>query len=65
MQGTKSSLLVVGGGTGGAVYTGQVRRLLSVEGVRSQARCLLDRLRGLGDGAGAAAKLRQWAEREE
>ena len=48
-----------------AVYTGQVRRLLSVEGVRSQARCLLDRLRGLGDGAAAAAKRRQWAEREE
>ena len=48
-----------------AVYTGQVRRLLSVEGVRSQARCLLDRLRGLGDGAAAATKRRQWAEREE
>ena len=48
-----------------AMYTGQVRRLLSVEGVRSQARCLLDRLRGLGDGAAAAAKRRQWAEREE
>ena len=48
-----------------AIYTGQVRRLLSVEGVRSQARCLLDRLRGLGDGAAAAAKRRQWAEREE
>ena len=48
-----------------AIYTGRVRRLLSVEGVRSQARCLLDRLRGLGDGAAAAAKRRQWAEREE
>ena len=40
-----------------AVLTGQVRRRLSVEGVRCQARCLLDRLRGLGDGAAAAARL--------
>ena len=48
-----------------AVLTGQVRRLLSLEGVRSQARCLLDRLRGLGAGAAAAVKRRQWAEQEE
>ena len=48
-----------------AVLTGQVRRLLSVEGVRCQARCLLDRLRGLGDGAAAAARRRQWAAQEE
>ena len=48
-----------------AVLTGQVRRLLSLEAVRSQARCLLDRVRGLGDGAVAAAKRRQWAEKEE
>ena len=48
-----------------AVLTGQVRRLLSLECVRSQARCLLDRLRGLGAGAAAAAKRRQWAEQEE
>ena len=33
--------------------------------VQSQARCLLDRVRGLGDGAAAAARRRHWAEREE
>ena len=48
-----------------AMLTGQVRRLLSLEGVRSQARCLLDRLRGLGAGAAAALRRRQWAEQEE
>ena len=48
-----------------ALLTGQVRRLLSLEGVRSQARCLLDRLRGLGAGAAAAVKRRQWADQEE
>ena len=48
-----------------AIYTGQVRRLLSVEGVRSQARCLLDRLRGLGAGAAAAVRRREWAAQEE
>ena len=47
-----------------AILTCQ-RRLLSVEGVRSQARCLLDRLRGLGAGAAAAARRRQWAAQEE
>ena len=34
-----------------AMLVGQVRRGLSVEGVRSQARCLLQRLAGLGAGA--------------
>ena len=48
-----------------AVLTGQVRRLLSLEAVRSQARCLLDRVRGLGAGAAQAARRRQWAEEEE
>ena len=48
-----------------AMLTGQVRRLLSLEAVRSQARCLLDRVRSLGDGAAAAARRRQWAEKEE
>ena len=48
-----------------AILTGQVRRLLSVEGVRSQARCLLDRLRSLGAGAAAAVRRRQWAAQEE
>ena len=48
-----------------AMLTGQVRRLLSLEAVRSQARCLLDRVQGLGDGAAAAARRRQWAEKEE
>ena len=44
-----------------AVLTGQVRRVLSLEGVKGSARCLLDRLRGLG----AAARRRAWAEAEE
>ena len=48
-----------------AVLTGQVRRWLSLEGVRSQARCLLDRVAGLGPGAAAAAKRRGWAVFEE
>ena len=33
-----------------AILTGQVRRMLSIEGVRSQARCLIERLRFLGAG---------------
>ena len=37
---------------------GQVRRTLSLEAVRSQARLLLDRLRGIGGGADEAAKRR-------
>ena len=48
-----------------AILTGQVRRWLSLEGVRSQARCLLDRVAGLGLGAAAAAKRRGWALFEE
>ena len=48
-----------------AVLTGQVRRVLSLEGVKGSARCLLDRLRGLGVGAAAAARRRAWAEAEE
>ena len=48
-----------------AILTGQIRRLLSLEAVRSQARCLLDRLQGLGANAAAAAKRREWAIREE
>ena len=48
-----------------AVLTGQVRRGLSLEGVKGSARCLLDRLRGLGAGAAAAARRRAWAEAEE
>ena len=48
-----------------AILTGQVRRVLSTVGVRSQARCLLDRLQGLGPGATAAVKRRQWALQEE
>ena len=45
-----------------AMLTGQVRRLLSQEAVHSQARCLLDCVRGLVDGAAAAARRRHWAE---
>ena len=48
-----------------AIYTGQIRRLLSVQGVKGQARCLLDRVRGLGAGAAAAARRRQWAADQE
>ena len=48
-----------------AILTGQVRRVLSTEGVRSQARCLLDRLRGLGAGVAAAGRRRQWALQDE
>ena len=48
-----------------AILTGQVRRWLSLEGVRSQARCLLDRVGALGAGAAAAAKRRGWALHEE
>ena len=46
-----------------AMLTGQIRRSLSLEAVRSQARCLLGRLSGLG--AGAAARRRAWAGAEE
>ena len=40
--------------------------MLNLEGgVRGSARCLLDRLRGLGAGAAAAARRRDWTEAEE
>ena len=48
-----------------AMLTGQVRRTLSLVAVRSQARCLLQRLTGLGAGAQEAARRRGWAEQEE
>ena len=48
-----------------AILTGQIRRWLSVEGVRNQARCLIDRVGSLGAGAAAAAKRRNWALLEE
>jgi hypothetical protein len=48
-----------------ALYTGQIRRRLSLEAIRSQARLLLERVGGLGAGAAAAAKRRDWAEAEE
>ena len=49
-----------------AMLKGQVRRTLSLEAVRSQARLLLDRLRGIGGGADDAARRRsRWAEVEE
>ena len=48
-----------------AMNKGQIRKKLSLEVVRSQARNLLDRLSGLGAGAAAAAKRRDWAEQEE
>ena len=49
-----------------AMLKGQVRRTLSLEAMRSQARLLLDRLRGIGGGADEAARRRRrWAEEEE
>lgn len=48
-----------------ALLTGQVRRLLSVEGVRSQARLVLDRVGGAGQGATEAHRRRCFADREE
>ena len=48
-----------------AIFKGQIRRTLSLEAVRAQARLLLDRLRGLGAGAEVAARRRRWAEAEE
>ena len=44
---------------------GDTRRALSVTIVRANALCLLERLSQLGPGAGAAAKRRQVALREE
>ena len=48
-----------------AIFKGQIRRTLSLEAVRAQARLLLDRLRGLGAVAEVAARRRRWAEAEE
>ena len=48
-----------------AILTGQIRRILSVEAVRAQARCLLDRVEGIGAAANAAAKRRSFAMLEE
>ena len=47
------------------VLVGQVRRLLSVAGVRAQAECLLSKLRQTGDGVAAANRRRGFAVREE
>ena len=44
---------------------GQIRKKLSLEAVRSQARNLLDRLSGLGAGAAAPARRQDWVEQEE
>ena len=48
-----------------AILRGQIRRTLSLEATRSQARLLLDRLTGLGPGAMVASKRRMWAEVDE
>ena len=40
-------------------------RAASSDAVRNQARCLIDRVGGLGAGAAAAAKRRSWALLEE
>ena len=41
-----------------ACYKQQIRKELSLEAVRNQARVLLDRLSDLGEGAAAAARTR-------
>ena len=41
------------------VLVGQVRRLLSVAAVKSQAECLLSRMRVIGKGTAAAGRRRQ------
>ena len=43
------------------ILTGQIRRGLSLVVAREQARCLLARVEGLGDGAVAAAGRRMWS----
>ena len=47
------------------VIVGQVRRMLSVASARSQAECLLSKLKSVGRVAGAAYGRRQGAVREE
>ena len=51
---------------GSAILTGQVRRTLSLEVARAEARLLLDRVQVLGRGAEeAAVRRRRWQEGEE
>ena len=48
------------------LYFLQVRGLLSLSSSEpGQMSCLLDRVRGLGDGAAAGARRRQWAAKKE
>ena len=47
------------------VLVGQVRRLLSVAAVKSQAECLLSRMRVIGKGTAAAGRRRQMAVLDE
>ena len=44
-----------------AALVGDVRRQLSLQAVRQQARLLIDRIATVGNGAGAAAQRRDWA----
>ena len=48
-----------------AILTGQVRRTLSLEVARAEARLLLDRVQVLGRGAEEAAVRRRWQVGEE
>ena len=48
-----------------AQLTGQIRRVLSVEGMRSQARLLLDRVSLVGTGVTEAMRRRRNADSEE
>ena len=44
-----------------AALVGDVRRQLSLQAVRQQARLLIDRIATVGNGTGAAAQRRDWA----
>ena len=44
-----------------AALVGDMRRQLSLQAVRQQARLLIDKVAMLGNGAGAAAHRRDWA----
>merc|ERR1712192_109681 len=44
-----------------SALVGDVRRQLSLQAVRQQARLLIDRIATVGNGTGAAAQRRDWA----
>ena len=44
-----------------SALVGDVRRQLSIQAVKQQARLLIDRIASVGNGTGAAAQRRDWA----